>query len=361
MATETDNLLDDVRAAAAEIETGAPEPAPIAAPESVENPPVDETPAERTERERDESGRFKAKDTEGKPRETLKLKEQPAADPTQPVAAKDPTAPVEAPKPGEERIAPPVEWKGGGKTRWERLPKEVQQEIRASYDTVAAERAEIAPVKELLDVNREFLVNQAGSMPAALSQLMQFARMSTTVDGAMQLAQHILQARGIDPRALAGGAASPQAQQPADINAVIARAVSQHLQPLQAQIEQRETHQTLQSIDAFRADPKHPYFNDVVDSMADLIAAAKSRGQTMDLETAYQKAVRLDDAIFERTQSDAREAKEAAAREKAEKAVRARGASLRGSPLPGYSPNGASQGATALDDARAAAAEVWGD
>ena len=356
MATETDNLLDDVRAAADLIDSNAPpEPAPIAEPDDPENPPVDETPAERTERERDESGRFKAKDPNEKPRETLTLKNPPEK---ALAAANGQTPPAEQQPAKPERVAPPLEWKGAAKVKWDRLPGDIQAELKGIYETAAAERAELAPLKELLDVNREHLVRESGSVAEGIRQLLAFEKLSR--DNPLGLIQHIAQARGVDLRALSGGAVAPQTQQPANVEAIIARAVEQRLQPFQAQLEQREQHQTLQSIEAFRADPKHPYFNDVVDSMADLIAAAKTRGQTMDLETAYQKAVRMDDAIFERIQSDAREAKEAEAKQKAEKARRAAGASLRGSPLPGHIPNSGGQGATALDDTRAAAAEVWG-
>lgn len=361
MATETDNLLDDVRAAADLIESNAPapEPAPIAEPDDSEAPPVDETPAERTERERDEAGRFKAKDPNEKPRETLTLKNPPEK--ALAAATGQTTAQTEQQQTGKpEPIPPPLEWKGAAKVRWDRIAPEIQHELKGLYETAAAERAELAPLKELLDVNREHLVRESGSVAEGIRQLLAFEKLSR--DNPLGLIQHIAQARGINlQQALVGGTATPQTQQPRDVEALIARAVDQRLQPILAQSEQRETHQTLSAIESFRADPKHPYFNDVVDSMADLIAAAKSRGQTMDLETAYQKAVRLDDAIFERIQSDAREAKAEEAKQKAEKARRAAGASLRGSPLPGYSPNSGGQGATTLDDARAAAAEVWGD
>ena len=49
-------------------------------------------------------------------------------------------------------------------------------------------------LKELFDTNREFLVNQAGSVVEAQRQMMQFARMS--VDNPVQLAEHILRAWG---------------------------------------------------------------------------------------------------------------------------------------------------------------------
>ncbi len=353
MATETDNLLEDVTNAFVEMETGEkPEAAPIAAPDDPNEPPVDETPAERTERERDEAGRFKAKDPNEKPRETLTLK-----NPPEKAVEATPAAATEQQPAKPERVSPPLEWKGAAKVKWDRLPGDIQAELKGIYETAAAERAELAPLKELLDVNREHLVREAGSVAEGVRQLLAFEKLSR--DNPLGLIQHIAQARGVDLRALVGGPVAPQTQQPANVEALIARAVEQKLQPFQAQLEQREQHQTLSTIEAFRADPKHPYFNDVVDSMADLIAAAKARGQTMDLETAYQKAVRMDDAIFERIQSDAREAKEAEAKQKAEKARRAAGASLRGSPLPGHTPNSGGQGATPLDDTRAAAAEVW--
>jgi hypothetical protein len=347
-----DDLRGDINAAMEEL-SGTPAEAPI-----LEQP--QETETQRADRERDEAGRFKAKDTE---RPTLSLKEKPEAqaNPTQGLKAESspasPTAPL-APdgKQPVETIAPPMEWKGAGKVKWDRLPREVQTELRDTWQAMATERAEVAPVKELLDVNREFLVNQAGSLPAALTQLMQFARMS--VDNPRELIQHIARTTGTDLRALVAGQppqGAPQGQP--DATAYIAQLVQQQLQPIVGQFEQQRTNQVMSEIEAFRADPKNPYFNDVAPRIEGLLKA----GAAKDLREAYDQAIWADPNIRQQLMSaQAEEASRARAAE-VEKANKARSASLRGSPLPGASLNGTGNpNASALDDARAAYAEVEG-
>lgn len=347
-----DDLRGDIAAAMEQISGNEPVvEAPV-----VETPPQ-ETETQRADRERDEAGRFKAKDPE---RPTLSLKEKPEVQAASPLKAdaSSPSAPSPAPndptKP--EPIAPPLEWKGGGKVKWDRLPREVQTELRDTWQAMAAERAEVAPLKELFDVNREFLVNQAGSLPAAMTQLMQFARMS--VDNPRGLIQHIARTSGIDVASL-GAAAQPStsAPQPTDIASLIEQAVQQRIQPIVGQFEQQRTQQVLSQIEAFRADPKHPYFNDVAPRIEGLLKS----GAAKDLPDAYDQAIWADPTIRQQLMAaQAEEAKRTQAAEAA-KAQQARSASLRGSPLPGARPNGAGNpNASALDDVRAALAELEG-
>jgi hypothetical protein len=84
-------------------------------------------------------------------------------------------------------------------------------------------------------------------------------------------------------------------------------------------------------------------------------------GMAKNLPEAYDKAVRLNPAIWSALEKQqAEEAKGAQAAE-AEKARRAAAASLRGSPLPnGNAGGGAGSNASVLDDVRAAAAELSG-
>lgn len=352
---ETDNLLDDVRAAFEQSSTETPAAAPI---DDTNAPPPEETPAQRADRERDESGRFKSRTEGDKPRETLKLKEQPteqqAAPTTTPAAPKDPNAlPPEIDKQGKhlERIPPPAGWKGAAKVDWDRMPRNVREAIAADYGAVEQARSELAPLKDLFDVNREFLVNQAGSLPEAMRQMMTFARMS--IDNPVQLADHILRARGLDPRAVFSGQAqpSPQGQQPGS-QIDVAQLVEQKLQE---QFRQQQSQQLQSQIAEFAARPDRPYFNDVRSHMGALLEAgsAKSMDEAYDMACWANPAIR--EALLEAQRADADKVKAA----EAEKAQLARRASLRGSPIPGAS-SGRSQGASVLDDVRAAAAELAG-
>ncbi len=352
------SLLDEVRAAAEGIDE---------APEVVETgkPPEGETAQEKADRARDEQGRFRAED---KPRETLKLKDpkekQPAAlapsgpettgtKPAEEVAAPDGQA---APKAGDEPIAPPAEWKGAGKVQWNKLPKAIQSELRETCEGLAQAREQMAPLEQAIAPHRDTLVRDAGSVESGINQLMQFYNLFLT--NPQGLIHHIARTRGIDLGA-------PQGQPPAqggtpqtpDINSTIAQAVQQAIAPIQERFQQTETQQISQTIEAFRADPAHPYFNDVSVHMGHLIKA----GAAKDMQDAYDQAIWANPAI--RTQLLAAQTEEAKTNQAAaaDKARKAAAASLRGSPLPNGSSNGAtSQGSSVLDDVRAAAAEIAG-
>ena len=366
MAVENDgetSILDDIKAAQAELSGDKPEVETEAPLE------VAETAQQVADRERDEAGRFKAKTekVEDGERKTLTLKDKPkpmgrvAAD-GRSVTYADPNDPTAKPLPPEvgadgkpmDRIAPPPEWKGAAKVRWDSLPRPIREEMSAAWTEVREAQGELAPLKEMFDVNREFLVNQAGSVPNAMAQMMQFARLS--VDNPVQLAEHILRSKGLDPRAVFGGQAQPSAQnQQPDLQTFIAQQVSQALQPYVAQTEQQQTQQIQSTIDAFASDPKHPYFNDVRSFMGVLL----KEGTAKSMDEAYDMAIHANPTIRATLISE----KSGASGEQQQQAVnRARLAgrtNLKGSPLPnGSSVQKGAAGSSVLDDVRAAAEEL---
>ena len=283
---------------------------------------------------RDDKGRFApTKPVEEKPRNTLTLK--PKA--PEPAKAAQPT--TETPlKPGEQPkaadVPPPIQWKGAAKVDWNRLPPGVKDEIRQTFDAMQVERQEIAPLKEMIDANRQFLVNEAGSVAEGFRQLVTFAQAANTVDGTVRLVHHLLQRRGLDPRAVFGGQPAQQGgnlQQTPDLASFVTQTVQRALQPYQAQVEHREQ-QVLQSqVEAFAADPKHPYFQDVRQYMGTLMKA----GLAKDMEDAYGQAVRAHPVIW--PQIEAVKAEEAAKARTGEvaRAQAAQRASLTGAPLQG--------------------------
>lgn len=349
-------LLEDIQSAAESLRTPAEEKKPLA--EATDE--LTETADEKAERLRDEAGRFKAADPKAA-REKLTLKPaKPLAAASQEAAATVVPAtnglPPEIDKEGKhlERIPPPQSWSGAGKVAWDRLPRPIREQLSQDYAAVDTARGELVPIKEILDVNREFFVNQAGSVPEAFRQMAVFARMS--VDNPVQLAEHILRSKGIDPRTAFGGQAQvpAQGQQP-DIQVLIAQHVSQALQPFVAQTEQQQTQQLQSTIDQFAADPKHPYFNDVRALMGTLMSA----GQAKSMEEAYEMATRANPTIWGALQSVQTEASGNQKQQAVQKAQAAQRTNLKGSPLPnGSSLNGGRANSSVLDDVRAAAAEL---
>ena len=199
-------------------------------------------------------------------------------------------------------------------------------------------------------------MREAGSVEAAIGQLGQFYRLY--VDNPVGLIQHIARTRGID---LTAPVSQPQPQatgtpQAPDIGKLIEQAVQQHVAPIQQRFAQTENQALEQTISAFAADPKHPFFQDVKTHMGQLLAA----GAAKDLAEAYEQATWANPAI--RAHLMAAQSEEATKAKAAEvdRAKKAASASLRGSPLPGGG-NAAANGSTSvLDDVRAAAAEIAG-
>jgi hypothetical protein len=353
------SILDDVKAAMAENAGEAPVPA---ASETPAEAPAGETAQQTADRVRDEQGRF-AKAEEGKPRETLKLKEKPQEQPapSQAGTVPSPTKDVPAAPAVQNGLdAPPLHWKGSQKVAWGKLPAEVRQGVLDDHKALQDERAQFEPLTKALEPFREAFVREAGSMESAVAQLGQFHQASLT--NPTGLALHILQARGIDPRQFAAqilgqqpqGGTPPQPQAP-DINSVVAQAVQQAIAPIQQRFEQTDQQQTLSVIETFRADPKHPFFEDVKVHMGHLLRA----GVAKDLQDAYDQATWANPVIRQHlTSAQAEEAKQASSAAAA-KARGAAAASLRGSPLPNGSAATGS-GATVLDDVRAAMTELSG-
>lgn len=85
-----------------------------------------------------------------------------------------------------------------------------------------------------------------------------------------------------------------------DIQQQISQAVQQQLTPVRQYMQSQQAQQqaaaqqgVFDEIDAFAADPKHPYFEDVQDVMADLISSDGS----LTLEDAYERAIWADPQI----------------------------------------------------------------
>ncbi len=330
-----DSILDTVGAAYDELANEGPviEGTATTVPPT-EVAPAPEEPPKQDTRARKDDGTFAKQPKIKEPRATLKLQTPPAPEPvpTLPGAVSPSTAQPVAPA----KIPAPQEWSGLAKVKWDLLPAAVQQEIATREQSRMTATQDLLPVKELVDVNREFLVNQAGSIPEAMRQMMQFARMS--VDNPVALAEHILRSKGIDPRQAFAGQPNqaPQQAQAPDLQSYVQQLVQQAIQPITAQAEQQQTQQLQTTIEQFAADPKRPFFNDVRVHMGQLIQA----GAAKSLDEAYEQATWANPAIrahLLETQHAATQTAQAAQAQRAQQATRA---SVSGSPLEGVQPQG---------------------
>jgi hypothetical protein len=107
------------------------------------------------------------------------------------------------------------------------------------------------------------------------------------------------------------------------------------------------------AIDAFAADPKHEFYEDVRHDMADLLAGAAQRGVAMTMDEAYDRATRANPEVWKtiehRNRLKAATAKNAATQ-------RARGAAVSVRSSPSSTPTEGS-----LDSRRASLEQAWSE
>ena len=367
MADETTSMRDTLSAAydaqvqAAE-QTATPAPAETVKTETA--PPAKaETTSTAAERARDDKGRFAPKTSISEPskpgEESATAAETAAPEPSKAKAegaAPPPSVPsAEATSP---KFKPPQAWKATLREKWGTLPAEVQEEIDRREREITKSLSETAHARQFAQQFQqtiqpyEAIIRANGHHPMqTVGNLLQTAatlQLGTAQQKAAVVAQ-VIKGYGIDIDSLAQAleqpgqpaqqARPPQHQDPA----AIARQV------FQEQIAQAQQARQAKELETFKT--SHEFFDDVRDTMADLIEAASRRGQALSLEDAYKRAVALDPELSKVL--DQRKAAEAA-RAQAEAAEKARAAasSVRSSPV-------AAGGAPKPKDRREALAAAW--
>jgi len=83
---------------------------------------------------------------------------------------------------------------------------------------------------------------------------------------------------------------------PNDVSALVRAEIQRNLAPIlrgQQMSEQEAQQQVSQELESFSSDPNNEFFDDVRETMADLLEVAARRGQKMDLSTAYNRATMM--------------------------------------------------------------------
>ena len=292
------------------VEETAPEPIAAPAPVETAKPSIRDTLESVLAKaeERGDDGRFKAKDT---------AQDTAPETPDQPETQK-------AAEPQAEAIEPPSSWSAEVKAKWATLPPDVQKYVldRESQThkaiTEKGQRASLYDaIEQAIGENKTALVAEYGDIPRAVQMLVNVSTQAGR--DPLRFIEWFAGQRGIDLRAhFAGQAGQPAA--PADpmqhalVNEVTQ--LKQHIERQQAETLQSTISQFEQAKDA-SGNPLRPHFADVRTDMGRLIASGAAQG----LEDAYAKAVRMNDAVWAKTQA-AEEAKRAE-KAKAEAAVKA--------------------------------------
>lgn len=290
-----DDLEADIRAAqeqvsgAASQSQTAPEASPgvesTAQTTPAASPAIAETPKTEGERVRDESGRFAPK-TDAKTPEAPK--------PADAAIKTDAATPAAKPADTTPEIAPPLAWKGAGKVDWKRLPKAVQQEISQEFTRTTETSARLQKLESAIGPERIQLLSATyGSVEQGLQNLFAISDMATK--NPTGFIQWFAQQRGINPETIFGqtqqqGGQHQMQPTPAQQDDPIVKRLSQLETMIQTNLQQQQQgtqSQLMSDINAFAADPAHPYFNDVRTDMGILM----KNGRATDLKQAYDMAI----------------------------------------------------------------------
>jgi hypothetical protein len=284
----------------------APEPAPE--PAAVSEPAAESAPAEPQQdlnalaegakeesvRDRDEQGRFKAKEQEG----------------IQP-----------GPKPGPKQQAEraPASWRPDVREHWAQLPEPVRAEVqrlevernRVLQESAEARKGYDAVMKTIAPYEGFIRAENSNALQAIDNLMSTAARLRTgTAPELAQLVSGIINQFGVGrfgkgfiemlDSALVGQVPAMDPQQ-----AALDQVLNQRLAPMQQMFnqfqqaqqaqQQRVTQQAQSEVSQFieRAE----FGADVREEMADIIEAASRRGQNMSLIDAYKKACMLNDNV----------------------------------------------------------------
>jgi hypothetical protein len=269
--------------------------------ETVESPTTEETTSQeasetpKSSRARDESGKF--------------TKTQPEAD-TQEIEAIEQEA--------EEKPtvkARPSSWKKDYEEDWGKLDPRIQdyiQQREADYakgvSTYKNQWDSAAPILESL---RQFqpLLQQYGVAPQQWITQLGNAH-AQLVTGSPQQKMAIFQQLANDYGVNLNDAGGQMGYDPYAPILQKLNQIENQWGSFQAQQEAMEQTQLRSEIDSFKADK--PYFEEVRETMAGLL----QNGMADDLQSAYDKAVRLNDDVFQRVSAEQAKNSEAARQEK---------------------------------------------
>lgn len=261
----------------------------------------------------------------------------------------------EANKPAEvektvdvQRPEPPKSWKAEKRAVWDKLDPEVanyihqrEQESQRGFDDY---RSKVEPIYQQIQPHIEELRQQGVHPEMVVRDLLHTRRLLATGDEAtkLQTLVNVAHACGIPlQQMLQHSAALPQhMQQHIEPNVMQAQQRARDLEFQMAQRQQQD-HAQMQAaaqaeVENFKA--SHPYVDQLGPQMQQLLQA----GLATDLDSAYSKALRLNDKLFEQSQATQREAAEKQRRieaDKAAKAAKANAVSTR-SATPGTAANG---------------------
>jgi hypothetical protein len=204
----------------------------------------------------------------------------------------------------------PVSWRPDLREHFSKLAPEIQAEINRRETEIGTALRESADARQFAQSMYrtiqpfEAMIRAEGGNPiAAVDSLLKTAYHLRTAHPQQkaQMVAQMIQQHGVDvdmlDQALAGlfkGQPNPQVsgqmnwlqQELAPIKNFIGQ-----LQSRQTQMTQNDAHSAQQELEAFLADPKNEFAQDVMHDMADYLDVASKNGRKMALSEAYQRAI----------------------------------------------------------------------
>lgn len=225
--------------------------------------------------------------------------EAPTETPGLETATPEPVSPTATPEP-PKTYEVPKSWKREMHDHWGKIDPNAQAYIIEREKQLLDGFQSFRPVQDALTPHLDFLRQLNIAPHHAVDALLRAQRRLT--EGTIEQRRAAYQELGKNLQLLEEAAAQQQAGQPIDPNV---QALQQKLSTIEQGLEaERQARiesirqENMKLVNAFAADTKaHPYFDEVAEDMQLFIR------QGLSLQEAYDKAVRVNDAVFQKEQA----------------------------------------------------------
>ena len=271
------------------------------------------------------------------------------ADSTSTEGGTDTTPPADSGIPQEPKSdlaeKPPQAWKATQKAKWGTLDPEIRQEVLRREKETTQVLNDSAQARQFAQQFHQAVtpymarIQSQGANPIqAVQALLQADHALSTApkNQRAQLMAKLISDYDIDITAL--DAALTGKEMPDPVSSKVEQLLQQRLQPFQQFMQQQEQTrkaqeeatgaELAQTVQQMSQDAvKYPHFEEVRETMADLIEIGVRRGQHISIETAYNRAVAMDPALSQelaaKTAEEALKAKAAQLNGRAQRALKA--------------------------------------
>jgi len=303
---------------------------------------------------------------EGEVKEIKEIKEEPTStpiveDPSAPTKKQEPSEPTETAQPSKIYSVdkPPSSWRPAQQAKWAKLEPDVRQEVirrEREVDKTLSDSTQARQVAgALYQTVQPYMarIQSQGIHPiAAIQELLKADHiLSTAPKGKRaEFMAKLISDYDIDVAALADALDGKPTTDPT--TSAVEKLLQERLQPFMKfiqdqtqgnqQAQQRQQQKMAEDIEVMAADPKYPEFDTIREDMADIIDLQSKKGVYLTLEQAYTRAIAMNPEVSERVRKQTEGAqRQAAAKDKAEKARKALAASVSVNGAPEGSPSGA--------------------